>query len=85
MLGVLWGTGIYLGMWEGGGTGGTVGHWGYWGYLGVIVGTGAYSGVLGVLWGYCRYNCGVLLVTMGYFRYCRYWVVLGVLGGIGWF
>ena len=67
---MLWGTGIYLGMQKGGGTL----------YRGLL--QGGYSGVIGVLWGYCRY-CRVLWVTMGYCRYCRYWVVLGVLGGAG--
>ena len=90
-FGVLWGT---VGYWDllgyaGGrgyrgllqGTGGTVG---YWRVLGVL---GSNSGYFWILWdtkGYWGYSGGIA-GTVGYCRYCRYWVVLGVLGGAGWY
>ena len=62
---VLWGTGIYKGMWEGGGTGATAG---YWGVLGVL---GSNSGYWWILWGtwgtkgYLGYSGGIA-GTVGY-------------------
>ena len=59
---------------------------GYWGFLGVIVGTGGYSGVLQVLgvlrgtWGNSAGIAGVLWGTVGNYGVLQ---VLGILGGTG--
>ena len=57
---MLWGTGIYWGMREGGSNGGYCrvlevlwGTVGYWGYLGVIGGNGGYSGGIAGTVRYC--------------------------------